>query len=69
MLEKVQVVEKVTLREIRTLADMNQEDFAKFLGIKYTTYRRYEADPKRIDFGTLLDICNKTGVPVEKIKV
>ena len=69
MLEKVQIVEKVTLREIRTLADMNQEDFAKFLGIPYTTYRRYEADAKRIDFGTLLDICNKTGVPIEKIKV
>ena len=49
--------------------DMNQEDFAKFLEIPYTTYRRYEADAKRIDFGTLLDICNKTGVPIEKIKV
>lgn len=69
MLEKVQIVEKVTLREIRNLANMNQEDFAKFVGIPYTTYRRYEADTKKIDFGTLLDICDKTGVPIEKIKV
>lgn len=69
MLEKVQIIEKVTLREIRTLANMKQEDFAKFLGIPYTTYRRYEADAKKIEFGTLLGICDKTGVPIEKIKV
>lgn len=67
MLEKVQLVEKVTLKELRTLVGQTQEDFAKFVSIPITTYRRYEADPRCMEVGTLFDICKIVGVPIEKI--
>ncbi len=42
MNKNIQITGKVTLAEVRAIAGMTQEKFAKFVGIPYTTYRRYE---------------------------
>jgi len=69
MFEKVRVVEPVTLIEIRKLAGMTQEEFSKFLGVPNTSYRRYEKDASKMELGLVFTICEKTGIPIEKIKV
>ena len=42
VIHNVKITGKVTLAELRALEGMTQEKFAKFVGIPYTTYRRYE---------------------------
>ena len=41
VIHNVKITGKVTLAELRALEGMTQEKFAKFVGIPYTTYRRY----------------------------
>ena len=69
MLEKIQVLEPVSLKELRILTGLSQEDFAKEVGIPLTSYRRYEADPLCMDVGKLVNICDKAGVSISCIDV
>lgn len=69
MLEKIQVLEPVSLKELRGLTGLSQEEFSKEVGIPLTSYRRYEANPRSMDVGKLLSICDKVGVPIENIDV
>ena len=69
MLQNVQITGKVTLAELRTRAGMTQEKFAKFVGIPYTTYRRYEKNIESAGFSEVMQICDRVGVGIEKIKV
>ncbi|MDD2952515.1 MAG: helix-turn-helix transcriptional regulator [Parabacteroides sp.] len=69
MLEKIQVVEPITLEELRKLTGLSVADFSKEIGIPETTYRRYEREPKKMEVGKLIEISDKFGVPIEKIKV
>jgi len=68
MLEKVRIIGEITLKELRSLTDMTQEEFANYVDIPYTTYRRYERDMKHMDTGKLFQISEKTGVPIERFK-
>lgn len=69
MLEKIQVLEPVTLKELRRLTGLTQEEFAKEVDIPTTSYRRYESNPLCMDVGKLIGICEKVGIPFENIKV
>lgn len=69
MLEKVQVVEPITLEELRVLTGLSVSDFAKQIGIPETSYRRYEREPKKMEVGKLIEISEKFGIPLEKIKI
>jgi transcriptional regulator with XRE-family HTH domain len=66
MLEKVILKDKVTLKEIRLLLCFTQEEFAKYVQIPYTTYRRFEKGSK-IGASELSRISAKTGIPMDKI--
>lgn len=67
MLGKVELVGKVTLAELRKLSGMTQKQFAKFVDIPLTSYRRYEKDTSSMEVGKLLSICNKCGISLEMI--
>ena len=67
MLGKVELVGKVTLVELRKLSGMTQEQFAKFVNIPLTSYRRYEKDTNSMEVGKLVSICNKCGIGLEMI--
>ena len=69
MLSKVQVVEPITLAELRNLTGLSIPDFSKKVEIPETSYRRYENEPEKIEIGRLLKICEITGVPIDKIKI
>lgn len=69
MIQNVQITGKVTLAEIRAIAGMTQEKFAKYVGIPYTTYRRYEKNIGSAGFSEIVRICDKTGVGIENIKI
>ena len=69
MLEKVQVLEPVPLSELRKLTGLSIPEFSKEIGIPESTYRRYEKEPKKMDVGKLVEISEKFGVPIEKIKL
>lgn len=69
MMQNVQITGKVTLAELRALVGMTQEKFAKFVGIPYTTYRRYEKNIDSAGFSEVVQICDRVGVGIEKIRV
>lgn len=69
MVENIKIINKVTLKEIRNIMGKSQKEFAKYVGIPITTYRRYESNTKKMEIGKLCTICDKTGIPIEKIKV
>lgn len=69
MLDNIQIMGKVTLRELRQLTGLNQEDFAKKIEIPFTTYRRYEKDPSSMDVGRLFKMCDILGISVSIIKL
>lgn len=69
LIENVKITGKVTLAELRALEGMTQEKFARFVGIPYTTYRRYEKNIGCAGFSEIVQICDKVGIGIEKIKV
>lgn len=69
MLENIEITGKITLAELRGILGMTQEKFANYVGIPYTTYRRYEKNIGSAGFSEIFRICEKTGVGIEKIKV
>ena len=69
MIENIEIKGKITLAELRALKGMTQEKFAKYVGIPYTTYRRYEKNVGSAGFAEIVQICDKTGIGIEKIQV
>ncbi len=69
MNQNIQITGKVTLAEMRVIMGMTQKKFAKFVGIPYTTYRRYEKNIGSAGFSEIVQICDKVGVGIENIKV
>lgn len=69
MLQNVQITGKVTLAELRAIVGMTQEKFAKYVGIPYTTYRRYEKNIESAGFLEVVRICDRVGIDIGKIKV
>ena len=69
MLDNIQIMGKITLKELRKLTGLSQKDFSEKAEIPLTTYRRYEDDPSKMEAGKLFMICDMLGVPVAKIKI
>lgn len=69
MLDNIQIMGKVTIKELRTLTGLSQNDFAKKAEVPLTTYRRYEADVSKMEVGKLFQICDMLGVSVANIRL
>lgn len=69
MLNNIQIMGKVTLKELRRLTGLSQEEFAKKVGIPFTTYRRYENNPSNMEAGRLFHICDVVGVSIANIRL
>lgn len=65
----IEVVGKITLADLRRINGMTQEKFSKYVGIPYTTYRRYEKNIESAGFADIVRICEKTGIDIGKIKI
>ena len=60
-------MEKKTLRQLREMGGQSKMQFAKMLGIPYTTYLRYEADLSRAPFEEVARICDTLKVDIRNI--
>jgi transcriptional regulator with XRE-family HTH domain len=69
MLDDIQIMGKVYLRDLRKLTGLSQKDFANKVGIPLTTYRRYEKDTSKMEAGQLFSICDMLGVSASNIKL
>jgi transcriptional regulator with XRE-family HTH domain len=69
MLENIQIMGKITLRDLRNLSGLSQQEFAKKVGVPFTTYRRWEHDVSKMEVGKLFQICDIFGVSISNIKI
>lgn len=69
MLDNIQIMGKITLKELRKLSGLSQEEFAKKVDIPFTTYRRYENNPSNMEAGRLFHVCDVLGVSISNIKL
>lgn len=69
MLNNIQIVGKITLKELRKLAGLSQKEMADKVKIPLTTYRRYESDTASMEVGRLFYICDVFDLSVNQIKL
>lgn len=69
MLENIQIMGKVTLKDLRRLTGLTQKQFADNVNIPLTSYRRYECNVSKMEVGQLFNICDKVGVSIENIQI
>ncbi|MDF2907147.1 MAG: helix-turn-helix protein [Herbinix sp.] len=69
MLDNIQIMGKVTLKELRMLTGLTQKEFAEKVEIPFTTYRRYESYPANMEAGRLFKACEILGVSISIIKL
>lgn len=69
MLDNIQILGKVTLKDLRKLTGLTQKEFADKVSIPITTYRRYEGDTSKMEVGKLFEICDTLGVSISNIKL
>jgi transcriptional regulator with XRE-family HTH domain len=69
MLDNIQIMGKVTLKELRKLSGLSQKEFAEKANIPFTTYRRYENNVAKMEVGKLFYICDILGISAANIKV
>ncbi len=69
VLENIQIMGRITLKELRNLTGLSQQEFANKVDIPFTTYRRYEKDVSKMEVGKLFQICDIFGVSVSNIKI
>lgn len=60
---------KWTLKELRVLHGMTQNEMAIKVGIHPNTYREYEADISRVRIGTIMRICEVLGIKPTEIQL
>lgn len=60
-------MKKRTLEDYRIDSGKSKMQFAKDLGIPYTTYLRYEADLKKAPFAEVARICEKLKIDIRQI--
>lgn len=69
MLDNIQIMGKVSLKDLRKLTGLSQKDFAEKVSIPFTSYRRYESNVSKMEVGQLFNVCEKVGVSIESIKL
>lgn len=69
MLDNIQIIGKVYLKDLRRLTGLSQKEFADKAGIPLTTYRRYEKDTSKMEAGKLFKVCDILGVAATSIKL
>lgn len=71
LLEKVNIKEekKLTVEEIRILTGLSQVEFAKNIGIPYSTYVKKEKNITRFFADEIKHISTKFNIPLEKISI
>lgn len=69
MLENIQIMGKISLKELRKLTGLSQKEFAEKVSIPFTSYRRYEKNVSKMEVGQLFNICDKIGVSIENIRI
>lgn len=58
---------KKSLRELRTEAGKSRMQYAKEIGIPYTTYTRYEEDLGKAPFDIVVKICETLHIDIKEI--
>lgn len=58
---------KLKLSAIRKNLGYTQEKMARKLGISRSTYITIENDPKKAEFGTIIEISILSGIPINMI--
>lgn len=69
MLDNIQIMGQITLKDLRKLTGLSQKNFADKVGIPFTSYRRYESNTSKMEVGQLFHICDEIGVSVANIKI
>jgi transcriptional regulator with XRE-family HTH domain len=69
MLENIQIMGKIALKDLRKLTGLSQKNFAEKVGIPFTSYRRYENNVNKMEVGQLFHICDVLGVSITNIKL
>lgn len=60
---------KKTLRQIRRMRDITQEEMASAMHVAPSTYLRWENCPAKIQIGKLLQICEILSCSIMDIKI
>lgn len=68
MLDNIQIMGKITVKDLRKITGLSQKEFSQKVGIPFTSYRRYESNVSKMEVGQLFHICDVLGVPIENIK-
>lgn len=61
--------EKVTIRQLRLMREVTQQELADMLGITLQAYTNKEAGKTRFYFDEIIKICNKLDFDFARIKV
>lgn len=68
MIEKVNIEKKLTVKELRILLNLSQKEFAKLIGIPYSTYVKKEQGHSKFLACEMDSIITKTGISYEQIE-
>nr|DAJ06609.1 MAG TPA: Helix-turn-helix XRE-family like protein [Caudoviricetes sp.] len=69
LLNKVEIVNKITVEEIRILSNYSQKEFSEKIGIPFGTYRKKARGEIGFWASEIAKISEQFNVPIEKIKV
>lgn len=59
---------KLTLKVLRAMNDLNQEEMAKRLGICRSYYNQIESRKRPLTSGVLLKICKEFGIGIDDLE-
>ena len=59
---------KLTLKVLRAINELNQEQMAKRLGISRTYYNQIESHKRPLTSGVLLKICREFGIGIDDLE-
>lgn len=63
-----EVMDKLTIKQIRLLNGLTQEKMALKVGMKLETYKRKEQGKSGFSFSEVLKICSLFDIPINKIR-
>ena len=60
-------MEKLTIRQVRLMNEVTQEEFAELLGISSTAYINKELGKQRFYFDEVMKICQAYNIDINRI--